>query len=1658
MRFLFPLAFFVISFTISKAQSSCPIDASFTLPQFSCVGQSIPLQGQPHTCSGFALNTIAGSAYGQIQGILGSTLADNFSLDLYVRPNSNSATAGKQVLMRYGSSSGGVQIFISSSNFLQIAIPGIPPLQSTTSLTPLAWQRVVLTKQGTTWALYLNGNPVSLNATNRSLSTVDGQVQVGAEDLFGLSRFQGSIDEARIWLRALNAPETIGGPSACNNPPPGTDQLLAYWNFNEANGAAINQAGTPVDLQLEAGANRVTSAIYKWNIPGSSGVEGINATANLAQPGTYNIGLQVEAPGCTQTNSQTIQVNSQPAITGFQNPTEQTVCLFGSLSLGVLANGNPTGYQWYSSDVPANTGGFMLPGANSQNYVPNTDVPGIKYYYVVVSNPCGSVSSQPLKVEVRQLPLVQAMPLASQTLCQQTAATRLDFVVNSTIPVSYQWFSNGAPVNSGGSPIAGATGPSFTPSSNTAGNFFYYAVASNSCGSVTSDLASVIVLPLPLITQQPTSQQQVCLNTQVFLSVSATAPGNLSYQWFQTTSNTNTGGNPVPGGNGPVLPVPTNAPGTFYYYALVTGDCGAVRSSPAQVVVTAALSFTQQPEPTVTVCAGANRIISVAATGTAPVAYQWFSNTINSNTGGTPLQGQTTQNLTLPVSEAGIKYYYAMAIDQCGSQSSSVSAVEVLPLPFINSMVGSAGCIGSSLSPIGVLATGTGLSYQWYLGAGNSNTGGTLINGATNFTYNPPSSQAGTTYYYAVVSNSCGATVSSTIPVVVNPLTAITTQPANSLSLCFNGASQALTVAATGTGTLSYQWYSHTSNTNTGGTAITGANTASYQPPTGQAGTFYYYAVATSDCGAATSAVSTVTVLNPPQILAQPLATQTICQNTTAAPLTVSASGTGTLSYQWFVNTSNSVAGANAISGANNSSYTPPTNATGNWYYFVQVSNGTCQPLNSAMALVRVNVAVIDVSGPANGLVCSEGAVNQLQAKASDDYSVSATSSNLGKKIPDFNATGINDTLTISDFDQSLGVDSVIVSFTIYHPFAGDLIINLQAPNGRIINLVSGKGSSGGNFVNTRISSDPGRNAIPATGAPYTGTFRADAVIPAFGTPLPNTQAFADLFGTVNGQWKLWVYDRAGSDTGYLANWSIKVASARRYTNVVWAPNGPGSGLYTDATASTVYTGTPVSSVYAKLDGYSKAYTVSTNINGCAATGSYTLARTNFVEITSASSCEGAPITGNISGAAGMLKWLRNGTVQAIQKDSAYDNTGFTIKDNIAPNDMAMDTAGNIYYTDPNAHAVFQLPKGSSTPIVVAGGNGSGNAANQLSYPGGLFIEKNGNLYIADYNNNRIQKWVPGATQGTTVASGMSRPVAVFVDQNGIVFVTEYDKNRVSKWGGGFNGAVVAGNANGYWGSDSSSLNYPVGIYVDSTGNLYVADQLNHRIQRWAPGATKGVTVAGGNGNRNAGILEKQTIGPVAVNMDKAGNLYIAEYGYSRISKWKPGAVSGTTIVNNYGDPQYTNGYTNFVFDADSILYVSDYQKKRIQRFLPKGPLPGTAILNATTSGLYQAIVINSNGCTDTSNVIAIGTEADKGYFRTVGTGSWSNPATWQTSSDNKLFLPACQPPGVQAVSIEVRPQHTITVSQNISIKKLNVQTGGAVNVTNGAKVEIIKQ
>lgn len=259
------------------------------------------------------------------------------------------------------------------------------------------------------------------------------------------------------------------------------------------------------------------------------------------------------------------------------------------------------------------------------------------------------------------------------------------------------------------------------------------------------------------------------------------------------------------------------------------------------------------------------------------------------------------------------------------------------------------------------------------------------------------------------------------------------------------------------------------------------------------------------------------------------------------------------------------------------------------------------------------------------------------------------------------------------------------------------------------------------------------------------------------------------------------------------------------------------------------------------------------------------------------------------------------------------------------PAAVFVDSYGYLYVSDIRLNSVLVFPPGSTSAtagVTVAGGNGIGSLANQLNSPISIFVASNGDLYVADQFNERVQKFPPGSTSSTpgiTVADNLGNPVGIFLDSPGNLYISESGYSQVSKWAPGSTTGVIVAGGNGQ-GKAANQFDSDVSIYVDPQGNVYVADETNNRIQKWAPGASSGITVAGGNG---AGLGENQLSDPVGLFLDASGNIYASDYLKNSIQKW-------------------TQGYS-----IDSI-------------YIPSTP------------GSYGAVVTNSSGCSATSNSITI--------------------------------------------------------------------------------------
>ncbi|CAF1037264.1 unnamed protein product [Adineta steineri] len=293
-----------------------------------------------------------------------------------------------------------------------------------------------------------------------------------------------------------------------------------------------------------------------------------------------------------------------------------------------------------------------------------------------------------------------------------------------------------------------------------------------------------------------------------------------------------------------------------------------------------------------------------------------------------------------------------------------------------------------------------------------------------------------------------------------------------------------------------------------------------------------------------------------------------------------------------------------------------------------------------------------------------------------------------------------------------------------------------------------------------------------------------------------------------------------------------------------------------------------------------------------------------------------------------------------------------------------------------------KLNKWKQNAITVAGGNKHGQKLNQLYYPEGIFIDKNKNIFIVDYSNDRIVKWKYNAKQGKIIAGGnkqgnrmnqLNGPTDMIVDQqnhsiiiadcgnrrvirwlnekqqiliqnihcwglaidkNGFLYVSDREKHEVRRWKmGEYNneGIIVAGGNR--QGDQLHQLSYPTSIFVDEDESVYVSDYHNHRVMKWKKDAKEGRIVAGGNGQ---GENLNQLSSPHGVIVDDLGQIYVADCWNDRVIRWCEGKAEGEIIVGGNGlgyQSNQLNRPRGLSFDDEKNLYVADFSNHRIEKF-----------------------------------------------------------------------------------------------------------------------------
>jgi hypothetical protein len=326
---------------------------------------------------------------------------------------------------------------------------------------------------------------------------------------------------------------------------------------------------------------------------------------------------------------------------------------------------------------------------------------------------------------------------------------------------------------------------------------------------------------------------------------------------------------------------------------------------------------------------GASALLNVAASGTAPLSYQWRKDAVLLP-GAT---GATYQIQSAKALDGGS--YDVVVTNPVGSVASTPVLVSVNTPVTITTAPAAQAVNPGAPATFSVVAAGTGpLSYQW-------RKGGVEIAGGTAATFSIPAVQVSDAWTYdVVVSNAAGSAISAGAALSVNTPVSITSQPVGAALVHL--APLRLSVAATGTGPLSYQWSKD-------GVPLAGGTGASFALASAQLVDAGSYAVQVGNAvGTVVSSAAVVSVSTPVSITGQPVGA-TLDANTVAT-LSVTATGSGPLSYQWRKD-------GVAITGGTAATYSVPAlRGVDAGSYDVVVSN-LASSVTSAKAVLSVNTA-----------------------------------------------------------------------------------------------------------------------------------------------------------------------------------------------------------------------------------------------------------------------------------------------------------------------------------------------------------------------------------------------------------------------------------------------------------------------------------------------------------------------------------------------------------------------------------------------------------------------------------------------------------------------------------------------------------------------------
>ena len=347
------------------------------------------------------------------------------------------------------------------------------------------------------------------------------------------------------------------------------------------------------------------------------------------------------------------------------------------------------------------------------------------------------------------------------------------------------------------------------------------------------------------------------------------------------------------------------------------------------------------------------------------------------------------------------------------------------------------------------------------------------------------------------------------------------------------------------------------------------------------------------------------------------------------------------------------------------------------------------------------------------------------------------------------------------------------------------------------------------------------------------------------------------------------------------------------------------------------------------------------------------------------------------------------GTGVASSLDGSHESATFS-----APRGIAIDTAGNIYIADTANNKVRRISPagivetfaGSGSPAYIDG-IGTGAAFNA---PRGIAVDSSGYVYVADTGNNKIRKISPlGSVSTIASTTTFNGPYGITVDNNKNTYVTDSGNHRIRKISSSgvvttIAGTGIAGSTDGS--TTSAQFNFPTGIALDSVGNIYIADSNNHKIRKINISLGTVSTLAGsGSPGKNDGLGETASFNyPYGLTVDLTGNVYVSDSLNHLIRKITSNGLVTTFAgsglagkTNGTGSASEFNYPYGIAVNSLGYLIVTDRNNNLIRQIIPSS---STYPIGGTLSGLTESVELINNG----GDAITLTTNSSFNFYNLV--------------------------------------------------------------------------